>query len=222
MKKYEFYLSKPYLDLFFPKKRIKSKVEIIQILLEATRFMLVNPTVGISTDKVEGKIVLYVDKMSRLFLSKEKKYYSIVFPFHTYDDGESVKFLFKSNKAIDSRLISKVISIITCDKFQEKCSLDFISPIYDYEEDHDENFWVFLREILLSEDGYIRYDYDEAGYGIALENGEEHRHPLHHYDLFYTNNATFKVGLHGSITESDFYDLLNVKSECKYLSSYHQ
>ena len=84
----------------------------------------------------------------------------------------------------------------------------------------DKNFWIFLREILLSEDGYIRYDYDEKGYNLAREEGQEHRHPLHHYDIFYTNKATFKLGLHSSISESDFYHLLNVKTDCKHLSDF--
>ena len=221
MKKYVFSLSEPYMELFFPKHRIKTKVEIIKILLEATRFMIVNPTFGIAPDKVKGRIILYIDKMSRLFLLNDNKFYSIVFPFSTYKNGGSFKFSFHGNETIESRLISKVISIITCDKFKEKCSLDFISPIYDYEEDHDENFWNFLREILLTEDGYIRYDHDENGHQGAVEKGQEHRHPLHHYDLFYTNKATFKLGLHGAVSDSDFYDLLNVKTDCQYLSNYH-
>lgn len=65
MKLYEFNLSHNLLKPFFPKKRVKSKVEIIEILMEATRFMLVNPT--ISKDKTDGKILLYIGKMSRLF-----------------------------------------------------------------------------------------------------------------------------------------------------------
>ncbi len=222
MKQYVFKLSKPYLDLFFPKKRIKTKVEIIQILLEATRFMIHNPTAEIPEEKAEGKLILCIDKMSRIFLLRDHKYYSIAFPFNTYEDEGIYRFSYYDNEDIDSRLISKVISIITCDKFNEKCSLDFISPIYDYEEEHDENFWIFLREILLSEDGYIRYDYDEQGHQKALEEGQEHKHPLHHYDLFYTNKATFKLGLYGTVSDTDFHDLLNIKSDCKYLSNYQQ
>lgn len=220
MKRYEFKLSKPYLKYFFPEKRVKTKVEIIQILLEATRFMLVNPTIKIPDDEVAGKLFLCIDKMSRIFLIKDHKYYSIVFPFHTVEDRGFFKFTYYKNENVDSRLISQVLSIITCDKFQEKCSLDFITPIYEYEEDYNENFWIFLREILLAEDGYIRYDFDEEGHNTAIESGHQHLHPLHHYDLFYTNKATFKLGLHGPVSDDEFYDLLNVKSDCKYLSNY--
>ena len=219
MKKYDFKLSEPYLKKFFPEKRIKTKLEIIQLLLEATRFMLFNPTAKLADQDVKARLFLCIDKMSRLFLIKDKKYYSIVFPFVTYENEGAFRFSYYENEYVDSRLISQALAIISCDKFQEKCSLDFITPISS-EEDYNENFWIFLREILLTEDGYIRYDHDEDGYNTALGNGYQHRHPLHHFDLFYTNKATFKLGLKAAITNDDFYDLLDVKTDCKYLTNY--
>lgn len=216
MKLFEFKLSNNLLKIFFPEKRIKSKVEIIEILMEATRYMLVNP--NISEANVEGKILLCVDKMSRLFVFKQNKYYSIVFPFFAYEEDGNYKFSFHNYIDIDSALISKVISTIRCDEFKEKCSLDFISPIYDYENDYNDNFWIFLKEIILMEDGYIRYDIDEINFKSAQEKGLGNKHPLRHYDLFYTSNATFKIGLSNSVSESEFIDLLNVNTDCKYLT----
>lgn len=215
MKTYRFSLSKSLLPTFFPEKRIKSKIEIIQILLEATRFMLVNP--DISKD-IEGNMLLHINKMSRLFFFTHKKYYSIVFPFFTSEVEANFKFSFFDNIDVDSALISKVISTIKCNQFMEKCSLDFISTVVDYEEEHIENIWIFLREILLMEDGYIRYDWDEENHDKAKKSGNEHLHPLNHYDLFYTSNATFKIGLLNSINEDDFIDLLDISTDCKYLS----
>ena len=58
MKKYEFYISKNILEKFFPKKRVKTKAQIIEILMEATRYMLVNPTV--KEENVAGKIILFM------------------------------------------------------------------------------------------------------------------------------------------------------------------
>ena len=89
----------------------------------------------------------------------------------------------------------------------------FKSPIFcDYQEecDENENFLGFLRELLLMEDGYIRYDYDEEH-----KNGD--LHPLNHYDLFYSSHATFKIGLNAILSEDEFVDLLDIKSDCKYL-----
>jgi hypothetical protein len=218
MKKFEFDIDKSFLERFFPKERVKSKAQIIEILMEATRYMLLDPSV--SQEKIAGKIILYIDKMSRLFFITEKKYFSIVFPFLAYDKDEDgrYRFSFQNDIDVDSQLISQVINIIHCDEFKEKCSLDFIAPICDYEENCDENFWIFLRELLLMEDGYIRYDYDEENYIKAVEKGEEHKHPLNHYDFFYSSNATFKIGLKNNLLHDDFIDLMNMYTDCNYLT----
>lgn len=218
MKKFEFDLDNAHLDKFFPKYRIKNKAHIIELLMEATRYMLINP--NITADNVVGKILLYVDKMSRLFFFTENKYFSISFPFlvHELDEEQQHKFSFQNDINIDSKLIGQVIQIIKCDEFKEKCSFNFIAPICDYEENCDENFWIFLRELLLMEDGYIRYDFDENNYKKFKEKGEEHLHPLNHYDLFYSNNTTFKIGLNYKINKDEFIDFVNVKINCKYLN----
>jgi len=217
MKKFEFDIDKAFLEKFFPKERVKNKAQIIEILMETTRYMLLDPTV--SQEKIAGKIILYIDKMSRLFFITEKKYFSIVFPFFAYDKDEDGRhrFSFQNDIDVDSRLISQVINIIQCDEFKEKCSLNFVAPICDYEEKCDENFWIFLRELLLMEDGYIRYDYDEENYKKAKEKGEEHKHPLNHYDLFYSSNATFKLGLKNNLMYNHFIDLMNIHTDCNYL-----
>ena len=79
MKKYEFSINKSYLEVFFPHKRVKTKVDVLIILMETIKYMKLNPVV--TNEDCVGKIVLYIDKMSRLFFFTENKYYSIVFPF---------------------------------------------------------------------------------------------------------------------------------------------
>ena len=64
---------------------------------------------------------------------------------------------------------------------------------------------------MLFEEGYIRYDHDEIN-----ENGL--LHPLFHYDIFYSSNTTFKIGLKTSINCDHFIDLLQVESNCHFLN----
>ena len=212
MKQYYFNLSSVIYNKVFPQYRIKTKAHIIEILMEITRYILLqnDPEFVVSNDNSKGKVILYIDKMSRLFFFSEKKYYSIVFPFHFLEENGKYKIIFQSNIEVNSQLISKVISIIKCDEFKAQCSLDFVEPVCDAEDDCDEKFWIFLRELLLMEDGYIRYDYDE-------EHEDENNHPLNHYDLFYSSNATFKIGLSGLLREDEFVDLLDINRDCKYL-----
>jgi hypothetical protein len=206
MKEYKFNVKQIFLnDFFIP---IRTKVHVIEVLMHTIKYMLLNPSV--EEQESHGSIILRVDKMSRLFFFTEEKYFSIVFPFFVKFEDDKYQFRFQNLLEINSRLISQVLSIIKCDEFKATCSLDFISPICNYEEECDENFWLFLRELLLMEDGYIRYDYD-----LANENG--HMHPLNHYDLFYSSNATFKLGLKEKDSHINFVDILDINTNCKYV-----
>jgi len=214
MKQYSFNLSSVIYNKVFPEHRVKTKAHIIEILMETTRYILLqnDPEYVVSYDDSIGKIILYIDKMSRLFFFSENKYYSIVFPFHFLEEDGTYKIVFNSTIEVNSQLISKVISIIKCDEFKAQCSLNFLEPICDAEDDCDEDFWIFLRELLLMEDGYIRYDFDSKH-----QDGDIH--PLYHYDIFYSSNATFKVGLHDNLNNNDFIDLVNINTNCKYLTN---
>lgn len=228
MKRYEFNIHKGLIEKFFPKKRIKTKAQIIEVLMESIQLILQNHKV--SKEKIAGKIILIVDKMSRLFFISTNKYYSISFPFFIeeidndftirlqkfyyldYIEDENDTFI-----KVDYQIISNILSFIKCDNFKNQCSLDFITPINEYEQ-YDKNFWIFLRELLLMEDGYIRYDYDLKNHKKAKEKGRPHLHPLYHFDLFYSSNATFKIGSYNEIDNEDFIDLLNINTDCKYLT----
>lgn len=211
MKEYIFYIDKSYMDRFF--NPVKNKLHIIELLMNSIKYMLLNPPV--KEGNYKGKIILKVDKMSRLFFVKTDKYFSISFPFYIKDEGE-YSFNFRNEMNIDHKITSDVIALIKDNSFTSSCSLDFAEKISTYQEDSfNDIFWEFLRELLFMEDGYLRYDYDHSNY---IKHDESDIHPLNHYDFFYTSNATFKVGLRNKLTEDDFVDLLNIKTDCKFIS----
>lgn len=221
MKKYEFNLNQYTCDLFFPQHLIKTKLEILKILMEATRHILVESTIDINTEETSlGKVILVIDKMSRLFFCRKNKSYSIVFPFMVNSDNSKLKFSFQKNGIeleVDHELISKFMTVIQNDSFHSNSSLDFADDIDFLETNYNKNFWVFIRSLLLMEDGYIRYDVDPDGFKNAKEKGKEHTHPLHHLDVYYTSNVTFKLGLEKEIDEDELVDCINIKTNCKYL-----
>lgn len=216
MKVIRFKLNNSSKDIFFPRVRVKTKIQIINILLEASRYILLNPVVD-QTESV-GEIRLVIDKMSRLFFNSENKYYSIVFPFNLYQEDKDIKLSYLHNISVDSYLISKTISAINCDEFNDNCILGFADSIFEYENESEE-VWLFLKELMLLEDGYIRYDNDPIGFKEAVDKGSPHKHPLYHYDLNYTNRASFKIGLQKAYSIDEFIDLLNIKTDCKYIQS---
>ena len=210
MRTYKFDIDESYMDRFF--SPIKNKVQLIELLMNSVKYMLLHQKV--KEERVCGEIVLIVDKMSRLFFIKEDKIFSIVFPFTAkYEDA--FYFSFKNKLNIDGRLTSEIISLIKNEEFVSSCCFEFAGPISDYQEENDNNYWDLIRELLLMEDGYLRYDYDKKNYDL---HGQSDIHPLNHYDLFYSSNATFKIGLNKAIKSEDIIDLLNTKTICKFIN----
>ncbi|RAJ90073.1 hypothetical protein LX87_05502 [Larkinella arboricola] len=203
---------------FFPHSRVKTKLQVIFILLEAMRYIMsYSDTLGEGI-KCTGKLSVIVDKMSRIVFSIENKYYSIVLPFYVYSDGDQIQFYYK-HEAIDSKLLSNLITILKGDSFNSKNSLDFSDSVIDLENEN-EMLWMILQDLILYEDGYIRYDVDEESYKKAKEEGCEHTHPLNHCDLFYSSNASLKLGLDRSLEVDEFIDVLNTRTNCKYLRNW--
>jgi hypothetical protein len=203
--------------IFFPEERIKDKYKILEILLEACRYIIYNK----KERKVQGnyKIILNKGKMSRLFFVSESKIYSIAFPFYIFYNESDVMISYKNLIDIDSFTISNLLSIIKSPALNSEDCLDFVDPVVGLEHDQKINYWGILRDLILLEDGYIRYDIDEEGYKQALRQRQQHKHPLNHFDIFYTNQVTFKLGLEEEYFDSDLIDTLDTNTNCRYLKS---
>jgi len=201
------------INVFFPEERIKDKFKILEILLEACRYILYNEKV--ETARSPYRMILYKEKMSRLVFVGENKIYSITFPFNiTYSKSE-ITINYNNRLDIDSQNISTLLSILKSPTMNSANCLDFIDPIVSYEQ----CLWTTLRDLLILEDGYIRYDKDENGYKEAKAKHQEHRHPLNHFDIFYTNQATLKLGLNTEFVDKDLIDMMNTNTNCKYINS---
>jgi len=210
MNEYRFAIDSSYMDKFF--SPIKNKAQFIELLMNSVKYMLLNPSV--KKDRAHGEMVLITGKMSRIFFFKEGKYFTVNFPFLiSYEDAYF--FSFKNKMNVDGRLTSEIISLINDNNFYSNCSFEFATPISDYQELNNEYYWDFVRELLFIEDGYLRYDYDVENFN---KHGKTDIHPLNHYDLFYSGNATFKIGLKKAIKPDEFIDLLNIKTNCKFIS----
>jgi hypothetical protein len=68
------------------------------------------------------------------------------------------------------------------------------------------------------EDGYIRYDHDPINFSIFNDKWEPNKHPLHHYDLFYSSTTTFKIWIKNAITEKDFINFSDITKDCNYIN----
>lgn len=207
MKQYKFDFDENQADWIFAP--IRRKEEIISLLMKTIKIMLVGGSV--SKVSAKGHIILTVAKMSRLFYFSENKYFSINFPFTVKKNTDGFLFSSKYVPVIDSKITSDVISVLnTSEALKAECIYEFLESIAETVESSPD-FWAFFRELLLFEDGYIRYDFDPA-------NANGSKHPPNHFDIFYTNEVTFKIGLKKKISEKTLMDLLDLRTDCHYLN----
>ncbi len=223
MKCFLYNLNKTDVDIFFPNELIKSKIQIIKILLEFVRGSLLYRETIEERDIKSPYVKLIIDKKSRIFFFSEKKYYTIHFPFSCskQDDG-SLEITYQGYRniiPIKSEIISKVMEILNDEQFNSVSALDFIEPIDKIESEID-YIWELLKGLLMFEDGYVRFDNDPEEYNRAKNEGREHTHPENHIDIFYNNGNTLKLGLKGKSTPDEFIDYFDSKKDCKYLEDY--
>lgn len=186
---------------------IRNKRDVILLLMKTIK--LVNSKTSVAPNRKRGEITLLISKMSRLFFVSDTKIFSIRFPFFVREDedGLSISSVYVEN--IDSRVTSSVISIFSSE-FDFPDILDFAEYI-DTSANTDKQIWHLVRELFFFEDGYIRFDHDP-------ENVNGEIHPLNHFDIFYTDQCSFKVGTHKKLSVEDMIDVLDRETPCRYLT----
>lgn len=186
---------------------LRSKRESILLLMRTIKIMLLP---ALPNPGTVGKVILRVDKMSRLFFVFDKKIFSINFPYVVTEVDGLLEFRSLHQAKIDSAFTSHVLSVLDMDEsFENREILNFADPISDICL-FDADFWSLLRELLMCEDGYIRFDHDDV-------RADGRRHPVDHLDVFYSSGSTFKVGLDTSISHDVLCDLLDLNTDCHYL-----
>jgi hypothetical protein len=212
---FEIKLDPSVLPVFFPNYRIKNKLQILEILLESARYIIH----GKRENKISGynKLIFFREKMNRIFFIGENKMYSIIFPFNLQIENSTLSLNYKNLIEIDSLTISNLIILLKSPLINSDNCFDFIEPVTELEDYYKQNYWPIFKDLLIQEDGYVRYDKDEIGFLEAKKNEKELKHPLYHLDIFYSNGVSFKIGLNNSINGNELIDTLNLNSNCKFL-----
>lgn len=186
---------------------IRSKKDLLEVLIDIVKFYLISDFVR--AEHPVGRVVLCKGRMSRVFAFKEDKYISFNFPLNFHDEDGQIRFSHRAVGEVDSRITSIILDFLHEDIFSKECPLTFVDPVVEVEKEIP-GIWEMYRDLLMFEDGYVRYDYDEL-----REDGA--RHPVNHLDIFYSSNGTFKLGLDSRISEEVLQDLLNVETDCGFV-----
>lgn len=193
------------------KRAVRTKRDVIAIWMHALKAFLIGDEFVAAADRA-GSLTIAISAMSRLFCETEpgKKAFSVGFPFKIKEeDGERV-FRSRGNYLLNSKTTSDILALVADDSALDRPDFyTFVEAVEEITAD-DEYIWGLLRDLMLAEDGYIRYDWD-----IDREDGE--MHPEHHFDVCYSSEATYKVGLSGAVSQKVFIDVLDLETACHFL-----
>lgn len=196
---------------------IRSQIDYIHLIVEATECLLGrNPCIQ---DPPCVRVV--IDKMVRLFVFySSNKYTSIFYPF-CIEEGEegSISIYSRNGQEISYRELSAVREVLNGVSIDQNKWISFGDLWYDYiteekpypSSEQQKIGIALIEELLQYEPAYVRYDHDPQN-----ENGN--LHPKYHIDINYSQGGTFKLGLQSFMTQEQFKDLHDLKTDCLYLN----
>ena len=203
MTKYKYYIDKFQAEWIF--SPIRNRKDVIILLMKSIKLISIYEEPP-EKDRV-GELTIAISKMSRIFYSSYNKVFSINFPFFIRNFEDKIDFYTREFPEIDNRITSIIIELIESNKLLDSFEVfDFAEVITDATE-IDRNIWILLRELIIHEDGYLRFDHDPVNVKVGA-------HPLNHYDIFYSTATTFKLeaNLHPNLDY--LIDVLDTKSNC--------
>ena len=192
----------------------RNKMDIIKTVVNYVKYITVMKLEY--DERKEIQSILYIDKMSRLFIGNSKSIHSFQFPFFI-DKVDSEFKAYSKELEMDSKAISLILSFFEMFDGLESmgdmydCFIKVLAE-YDVKDQISENmYWNAIYDLLVFEPGYIRYDIDFS------DRLDTVKHPAHHLDINYDNASTFKIGLSKEINFDEFIRILNIKEKCYLL-----
>jgi len=216
-KEVTFTMSRQIMDL--SQKPLRSRTEAIILLLNTVRMIDIGDSLRLPNAR-EEKIIISINKMSRIFYLLETKWFSMQFPFSVKQhEKQRGMFFYNYDIRITQMLLSGLITIFEAmhNKAMHNKMINIYS-IFEMLTDPDftqadcsiEEIWFIVSYLLQYELGYLRYDVD-----TEHECGE--MHPLYHLDICLSEEVAYKLGLERKFDFEDFRNILDVTTKCWYL-----
>lgn len=215
MKSFELSTKKIYFREF---NSIRNKKDTILLLLETIEKLLVyseeikefSDFEVVKTEE-DLRIVIYINKMKRLFYCTKNKIQSICFPFTVILNENTVEF-YHEKTLLDYSKISILKGVFKRSTMKTLTELNDELSNDEYYNSLCKNEKEIIKQVLLFltifEDGYLRFDFHDT------ENFNEDFHPLHHIDLYYTNSNTFKLGLEEEMSFKKNIKIIDITEKC--------
>lgn len=198
-----------------------SHKNIISLWIELLNFIQRSHYYPQSDSGVGKLLIKKFNKMNRAFIALPDKIISVNFPFSISTSDGVIKFRTLHCDNITNEVISKISWLLNEKNILEhdKQLVDFLDDMIQEDESFIDETWLLLKDLLVVDHGYLRYDHDPSPERVSKpEDPNPHSHPLHHIDIFFDKNSSFKLGLDNKIDITSFIDLLDLKTNCHFLT----
>ncbi|WP_313246109.1 hypothetical protein [Stenotrophomonas rhizophila] len=193
---------------------VRSSVDNLHNLLALSEIVNTCSDCMGSDSEVDFDLAIFTGSYSRAWVKKSDGYFSMAIPFQVIDDGEFLSF---NIDALSEAVSGQVISVL------RNSMLTWVESSHSHDEvvlSLCDSFGFGVAEAtkyadafvyLLAEDhGYFRYDDD-------LKNANGRVHPRHHFDFFFKNSSSVKVGLDEAASLECFLSLCDASVPKRYL-----
>lgn len=179
---------------------IRSRSDVIITILNITKYFNLN--LKIPTSQACGTISLCLSDRTRAVFCSPERNYSVSFPFRIDIIDGYFNFSTKDNISVNNQMISSLISLFRDSELLASDDVYSFLSLFDESSIPTDILWQVAMSLIQIEDGYIRLDCDP-------KNEKPDSHPLHHFDLFYSDSLEFKVGLRKKLTDKEFIDYVS-------------
>lgn len=159
-------------------------------------------------------IAIFSGDYSRALIKKSDGYFSMAIPFQIIDDGEQIRFNFDlASEDVSGSFISIIRNaILTCREgpHSHEEVIVSIADSFGLDVRSAADYYDAFTSLLTDDHGYFRFDDD-------LKNANGDIHPRYHFDFFFKNNSSIKIGLDTSADIDCFYALFDGNRAKRYL-----
>ncbi len=209
------------IELRFPQELIikgsfRNKIDIINVCLKYIQFA--NIAKSNSKEHNGSKYVntiLCTNKMKRLFIECGNSIHSVHFPFNISENKEEYIFSYESKELLweDIQFLLRVFDGYPYIDDMESIKKKFVEVWDDiyYEEDIllKSKMQNIILKLMMFEPAYLRFDEDN--------DNVANNHPQYHFDINYTNTASYKIGLEQKIDTYKYIEIIDKNKKCYFI-----
>ncbi|BBQ25321.1 MULTISPECIES: hypothetical protein [Aeromonas] len=162
----------------------------------------------------EAVFAIFTGNTTRILIKKDLGFYTMCLPFQIIDFGGNISFNYDEyNMPITALFISIMRSCVEACRDYGYSHEDIIENIvvnYNIDVRAAVNYCDIFTSLMTEDHGYFRFDDDDKN-----KNGRIH--PRYHFDFYYKNSSSIKIGVDRNIGFDFFKRLFDHTSERPYI-----